>query len=414
MPGFRLFDGPLPDRPPFELSVATGAVVSFDGRVRDHNQGRSVSKLAYSAYPALALSEGDRIVSEAVARFTLNAAACCHRLGDLDLGDVAVRVWATAGHRAAAFDGCRYILDEVKARVPIWKKETYLDGECEWVMCTHPSTDAKTLTGVTIALPETRESARMAGLLEAAGATTLRCPLVALVDPPDWGPVDAWLKQFAQTGFDDLILLTGEGLRRLLARARAQGIGDAFLAALKQTRKITRGGKPARVLHELGLAPDIAVSPPTSQGVVETLRPLELRQRRIGVQLYGTEPNEPLVGFLRHAGAIVATVAPYAHAPASDAGKVQGLIAALAAGTVDVIAFTTASQVERLWQVARAGRMEDELQAGLARSRVAAMGPIVAEALGAGGVRVDIVPEGHFVMKRLTDAIAAALSRRTR
>jgi uroporphyrinogen-III synthase len=270
----------------------------------------------------------------------------------------------------------------------------------------------RALAGVTIALPETREIGRMAGLLEAAGATTLRCPLIALVDPSDWGPVDAWLATFTRMGSDDLILLTGEGLRRLSDRARVQGIHDSFLAALKNTRRITRGGKPARVLHELGLTPDIAVSPPTSLGVIETLGPFDLRQRRIGVQLYGTDPNERLVGFLNHAGAIVATVAPYAHAPASDAGKVKDLIAQLAAGTVHVIAFTTASQVDRLWQVGVEGGLESELRAGLARSHVAAMGPIVIEALRARGVRVDIIPQGHFLMRRLTDAIAAALSPR--
>ncbi|HEY5281195.1 MAG TPA: uroporphyrinogen-III synthase [Polyangia bacterium] len=274
------------------------------------------------------------------------------------------------------------------------------------------ATDATPLAGVTIALPETREIARMAGLLEASGATTLRCPLVALVDPSDWGPVDAWLATFVRVGFDDLILLTGEGLRRLADRARAQGIFDGFLTALKNARRITRGGKPARVLHGFGLAPDIAVSPPTSQGVIETLRPTDLRQRRIGLQLYGVEPNERLVGFLNDAGAVVASVAPYAHAPASDDGKVQNLIAELAAGSVDAIAFTTATQVDRLWQVAVVGNTEPALRTGLARSRVAAMGPIVVEALRAHGVRVDIVPEGHFVMKRLIDAIVATFSRR--
>jgi uroporphyrinogen-III synthase len=224
--------------------------------------------------------------------------------------------------------------------------------------------------------------------------------------------VDAWLAEFAHVGFDDLILLTGEGLRRLLGRARSQGILEAFLAALARTRRITRGGKPARVLHELGLGPDLAVAPPTSQGVIDTLRTADLRQRRIGLQLYGTDPNEHLVGFLRDAGAIVKTVAPYAHAPASDAGKVKALIAELANGTVDVIAFTTASQIDRLWQVGREAGMEADLRAGLARSRVAAMGPIVVEALLAHGVRVDIVPQGHFVMKRLTDAIADAIATR--
>jgi len=266
------------------------------------------------------------------------------------------------------------------------------------------------LTGITVALPETREIERMAGLLEAAGATTLRCPLVALVDPPDFAAVDTWLALFANDGFDDLILLTGEGLRRLGDRARALGIFEAFLSSLAKTRKITRGGKPARVLHDLGLTSDLAVAPPTSQGVIDALRTRDLRGRRVGVQLYGADPNELLVGFLDQAGAHVASVAPYAHAPASDTGRVLDLIKALADGTAQVIAFTSAPQVDRLWQVGAASAMEGDLRAGLARSRVAAMGPIVADALRARGVRVDIIPEKHFVMKRLTDAIAAALS----
>jgi uroporphyrinogen-III synthase len=267
---------------------------------------------------------------------------------------------------------------------------------------------------ILVALPETREIERMAGLLEAAGLATYRCPLVALVDPADFGPVDAWLAEFATVGFDDLIVLTGEGLRRLVDRARTLGIGDDVLAALAKTRKITRGGKPARVLHALGLAPDIAVQPPTTPGVIETLGAAALRGRRIGVQLYGSDPNERLVGFLGSVGAIVRTVAPYANAPASAAVKVRELIGELAAGRMDVIAFTSASQVERLWQVAAAGGLEAELRAGLDRSLVAAMGPVVADGLRAHATRIDIMPADRFVMKRLTDAILAAVAERGR
>lgn len=137
VPAFWLLSDSLPVNPPFEISTAAGAVVSFDGRVRDHNEGRRVRNLAYSAYPALALSEGEKIVAEAMANFGLIAAACCHRLGELALGEVAVRIWAAAAHRREAFEGCRYIIDEVKARVPIWKRETYVDGPSEWVACTH-------------------------------------------------------------------------------------------------------------------------------------------------------------------------------------------------------------------------------------------------------------------------------------
>jgi len=270
--------------------------------------------------------------------------------------------------------------------------------------------DERPLHGLTIALPETREIDRMAGILQAAGATIFRCPLVALVDPPDFAAVDSWLGDFAKVGFDDLILLTGEGLRRLVARARWLGIHASVLNQLKKTRKITRGGKPARALHELGLSPDIAVSPPTSQGVADTLRAFPLRERRVGLQLYGTDPNDYLVGFLQQAGAQVATVAPYAQAPASDAKLVHDLIGALAGGKIDVIAFTSAMQVDRLWQIALEAGLESDLRAGLQRSRVAAMGPIVAESLRARNVRVDIMPKDRFVMKRLTDAIVLALA----
>ena len=270
------------------------------------------------------------------------------------------------------------------------------------------------LDGLTVALPETREIDRMAGILQAAGATIFRCPLVALVDPPDFAAVDSWLDEFAKVGFDDLILLTGEGLRRLVARARWLGLLDSVLIQLKKTRRITRGGKPARVLHELGLAPDIAVSPPTSQGVVETLRGFPLYQRRVGLQLYGSDPNDYLVGFLKQAGAHVATVAPYTQAPASDTKLVVDLIGALAAGKIDVIAFTSGMQVDRLWQIGTGAGLDSDLRTGLQRSRVAAMGPVVAERLRARNVRVDIMPKDRFVMKRLTDAIVLALAERKR
>jgi uroporphyrinogen-III synthase len=219
------------------------------------------------------------------------------------------------------------------------------------------------LAGVTVALPETRELDRMAAILESSGATIWRCPLVAIVDAPDMGPVDAWLAEFAQVGFDDLIALTGEGLRRLRGRAQTLGIEAAFLDALGKTRTITRGGKPARVLHACGLTPDIAVQPPTTQGVIETLASADFRGRRIGVQLYGTDPNERLVAFLTGKGAVVRTVAPYAYVPASDASKVEDLIRALAAGKVDVIAFTSAAQIERLWKISQERGVVSDLPA---------------------------------------------------
>ena len=267
------------------------------------------------------------------------------------------------------------------------------------------------LAGRTIALPETRELDRLAELLEGEGARTLRCPLVAILDAPDPRPVEDWLRALAGGAFDAVVLLTGEGLRRLVAVAERAGIRAEVVAALGRARRITRGPKPARALHELGLSSDLPAPVPTSAGVIEALAALDLRGQRVGVQLYGEEPNRPLVTALEEAGALVRTVAPYVYAPASDGERVASLVDALADGRVDAIAFTSASQVDRLWQVAREGGAEREarLRAGLGRVRVAAIGPIVVEALTARGVRIDIVPEKSFVMRRLVNAIVSSL-----
>jgi molybdopterin synthase catalytic subunit len=116
-------------------AVGAGAVVCFEGRVRDRNDGRAVHGLSYQAYLGLAETEGTRIVEEARARFPVERIVCVHRVGDLALGDVAVWAGVSAGHRGAAFDACRYVIDQVKARVPIWKREHYADGESGWL---HP------------------------------------------------------------------------------------------------------------------------------------------------------------------------------------------------------------------------------------------------------------------------------------
>lgn len=115
--------------------LSAGANVSFEGWVRDHNEGRSVAALDYEAYPPVAEKEGQLILTEAVQRFELLAARCQHRSGQLALGDCAVWVGVSSAHRGAAFDACRYIIDEVKSRVPIWKKEHYVDGESGWINC---------------------------------------------------------------------------------------------------------------------------------------------------------------------------------------------------------------------------------------------------------------------------------------
>jgi uroporphyrinogen-III synthase len=130
----------------------------------------------------------------------------------------------------------------------------------------------------------------------------------------------------------------------------------------------------------------------------------------VGLQRYGQEPSAELVAFLERAGATVDSVAPYVYAPAADDARVRGLIAEIDAGRVDAIAFTSAAQVDRLWQVARDAGVEASLPAALARTRVAAIGPVVVTALAERGARVDIAPEKPFVMKHLVGLIAGALA----
>ena len=113
-----------------------GAFVCFEGVVRNHHQGRAVSHLFYDAYPEMAKNIGQNIVKTAVDTYAIQHAYCIHRLGKLEIGDIAVWVGVNSAHRDAAFDACRFIIDNIKKDVPIWKKEFYLDNESIWL---HPS-----------------------------------------------------------------------------------------------------------------------------------------------------------------------------------------------------------------------------------------------------------------------------------
>lgn len=112
-----------------------GGYASFEGWVRNHNEGLPVTRLEYEAFEELAVKEGERIVQEAADRFGIVHAACVHRVGALEIGELAVWVGVSSRHRAEAFAACRYIIDEVKHRVPIWKKEHYVNGDSGWVNC---------------------------------------------------------------------------------------------------------------------------------------------------------------------------------------------------------------------------------------------------------------------------------------
>jgi len=134
-PRFEIVSEPI-DAAALQAAMANpqaGGFVAFEGWTRDVNEGRPVVGLEYSAHRKLAEKEGRRILEEALERFDILGIACQHRVGSLALGDKAVWVGASAAHRGPAFEACRYVIDEVKRRVPIWKRESYADGSAQWV-----------------------------------------------------------------------------------------------------------------------------------------------------------------------------------------------------------------------------------------------------------------------------------------
>lgn len=264
------------------------------------------------------------------------------------------------------------------------------------------------LAGRTVALAEGRQLEELTQLLEKEGATPLRCPLLSILDAPDPAPVVAWLRELIAGRFDLVVLLTGEGLRRLLGVAEREGLREAVIAALRTTPTLTRGPKPGQALKEVGLAPSQVAAAPTTEGVITTLRERDLRGKTVGVQLY-SESNPPLTDFLAEAGATVRTVLPYVYAPRADAGKVAELIDQMARGEVDVVVFTSSPQVDRLYEVAAETGREEVLRQGLEKTRVAAVGPLVADNLRQRGARVDICPEQGWQMKNLVNHIKRAL-----
>ena len=182
--------------------------------------------------------------------------------------------------------------------------------------------------------------------------------------------------------------------------AERAGIRDAVVAALGKTRIVTRGPKPVPALREVGLVPTRVAEAPTTAGVIATLRKETLTDQTVALTLYG-EPNPAMEEYLTSAGATVRAVLPYVYAPSADAERVTDLIGRMAGGEVEAIIFTSSAQVDRIFEVAALQDLEERLRQGLEKTRVAAVGPIVAEKLHAKGVAVAVCPEQGFVMKNL-------------
>jgi uroporphyrinogen-III synthase len=268
------------------------------------------------------------------------------------------------------------------------------------------------LNGYRILILETREEAQFSRLLAEQGADVLQCPMFAIHDVPDPAPLEGWIARSIERPLDDLVLMTGEGLRRLMKVARHSGLDQKFVAALKAPRKFARGPKPGRALREIGLEPQMTTEKPTSEGVIEMLARLDLSGHRVGLQLYPDKDHAALIGAIAAQGAEVDAVTPYVYdAQAADA-NIAVAIEEMAEGKIDAIALTNLGQVRRLIEVARANGREARLREGLARTPIASVGPAVSDELKSHGLRTDIYPANDaYFMKPLISAMAAALGK---
>jgi len=271
---------------------------------------------------------------------------------------------------------------------------------------------ADRLNGYRILILETREEAQFSRLLAEQGADVLQCPMFAIHDAPDSAPVEAWIRRFIEKPCDDLVLMTGEGQRRLMKVARRINLDRDFVAALGKARKFARGPKPGRALRDIGLKPQVTTEKPTSEGVAEMLSRVDLNGHRVGLQLYPDKDHVALIGAITAQGARVDPVTPYVYdAQAADANIVTA-IDEMAKGAIDAIALTNLGQVRRLIDVARARGCEDRLRQGLERTPIASVGPVVSDELKSQGLRTDIYPaDNAYFIRPLISAMAATLGK---
>lgn len=272
---------------------------------------------------------------------------------------------------------------------------------------------ADRLNGYRILILETREEAQFSKLLVEQGAEVVQCPMFTIHDAPDPAPVEGWIRRVIDRPLDDLVLMTGEGLRRIMKLARARRLDAALVTALAKTRKFTRGPKPGKALREIGLEAQQTTEKPTTEGVIEMLAKLDLNGRRLGLQLYPDKDHGALTGALSAQGAQVDPVLPYVYDSKAADANIVAAIDAMSEGRIDSIALTNLGQVRRLIEAAKAHGSEAKLRAGLERTLIASVGPAVSGELAAHGLRADVSPadEAYF-MRPLISAMASALAER--
>ena len=268
------------------------------------------------------------------------------------------------------------------------------------------------LNGYRILILETREEAQFSRLLQDQGANVLQCPMFTIHDAPDAAPVEAWIGGFIAQPYDDLVLMTGEGLRRLMKVATRIGVADDFIAAVGKPHKFARGPKPVKALREIGLEAQVVTETPTSEGLAEMLSRVDIKGHRIGLQLYPDKDHDKLISAMTSRGANVETVLPYIYDPQAADTNIVTAIDEMASGRIDAIALTSSGQVRRLLDVAKAHGCEDRLRKGLANTPIASVGPVVSDELKSSGLRTDIYPANNaFFMKPLISAMALSLNK---
>lgn len=263
-----------------------------------------------------------------------------------------------------------------------------------------------TLSGLHIAVPESRQLDVLNNLFERRGAKVFSCPLVSIHDTPEQEMIQLWMTQFIENTPDYLIILTGEGIKRLSSFAERFDCSEAWAEALGRTHKLARGPKPNRALKPLKLQADQLAVEPTTDGIIKTLNDIDLDGKTVAVQLYGDNPNDKLQDYLLSRSVNYHTVAPYVYASDAETDRVLELIEGMYDQSIDMICFTSQPQYQRLASVAKKHAIEDKLHQAMQCVKIAAVGPVVAEQLQAKGYTVSYMPTDQFFMKPMVSAIS--------
>lgn len=271
---------------------------------------------------------------------------------------------------------------------------------------------ADRLNGYRVLILETREEAQFSRLLSEQGADVLQCPMFTINDAPDPAPIEGWIGRAIEKPFDDLVLMTGEGMRRLMKVVRRIGVEQEFIASLARSRKFTRGPKPGKALREIGLESQMTTEKPTSEGVAEMLSRLDLSGHRVGLQLYPDKDHGNLIDAIEARGAVVDPVLPYVYDSKAADANIVAAIDELAGGRIDAVALTNLGQIRRLIDTAKKHGWEQKLREGLTQTPIASVGPAVSDELRSHGLTAAIYPADEaFFMRPLISAMAAALAK---